>query len=87
MSRIVVQNSISCNFTESYKVLERGQVPLELNPAVRPVSFKENGDRKIEVQVHQAVKDLPGNMLFDRIIKNVYTIENGLIKSIEIKKP
>jgi len=59
----------------------------ELNPMVKPISFKENEKGKIEVEVHQVVKDIPGNMLFDGIVKHVYSIENGLIKSMEIEKP
>ena len=58
----------------------------ELNPVVKPVSFKENEDGKTEVAVHQVVKDMTGNLLFDGIVKHVYFIENGLIKSMEIEK-
>jgi len=59
----------------------------ELNPNVQPVGFKERQDGQIEVEVHQIVKDLQGNVLFNGIVKHVYTIEEGLIKNMEIEKP
>ncbi len=59
----------------------------ELDPNVDPVAFKEKQDGQIEVEVHQIAKDLKGNVLFDGVVKHVYTIENGLIKNMEIEKP
>ena len=59
----------------------------ELNPRVEPVAFKEKQDEQIEVEVHQTAKDQQGNVLFDGIVKHIYTIENGLIKNMEIEKP
>ena len=58
----------------------------EINPNVTPVSFKENESGQTEVEVQQVVKDRQGNILFDGRIMHVYTIEDGLIKSMEIKK-
>ena len=58
----------------------------EVNPNVEPVSFKENAKGEIEVKVHQVVRDLRGNILADDILKHVYIIENGLIKSMKIEK-
>ena len=57
----------------------------ELNPVVTPISFKENENGKTEVEVHQLVKDMKGNILFDGIIRHVYNLENGLIKNMEIE--
>lgn len=59
----------------------------EVDPHVEPVGFKEKPDGRIEVEVHQIAKDLQGNVLFDGIIQHIYTIENGLIKNMEIEKP
>ena len=59
----------------------------ELDPTVEPVGFKERPDGQIEVDVHQIAKDLQGNILFDGKVKHIYTIENGLIKNMEIEKP
>ena len=59
----------------------------EINPIVKPVSFKENPDGQIEVQVHQIVKDLSGNILFDGIVNHIYTFNNEKVKRMEILKP
>ena len=37
----------------------------ELNPKVEPVKFSEKPGGQLEVEVHQLVKDLQGNILFD----------------------
>lgn len=58
----------------------------ELDPNVEPVDFKEKQNNKVEVTVHQVVKDRDGKVLFDGIVKHVYTIEKDLIKSMEIEK-
>jgi len=58
----------------------------EVNPNVEPVSFKENEKDEIEVEVHQVVEDMKGNILADEMAKHVYIIEDDLIKSMEIKK-
>lgn len=58
----------------------------ELDPYVYPVSVKEREDGKVEVLVHQVVKDIKGNLLFDGMVKHIYVIENNLIKSMDIEK-
>ena len=57
----------------------------ELNPNVQPVSFKKNAKGEIEVEVHQVVKDMKGNILADDVVKHVYVIEDDLIRSMEIE--
>ena len=59
----------------------------ELDPHVDPVALKERPNGQIEVNVHQVVKDLQGKTLFDGMVKHIYALENGLIKSMEIEKP
>lgn len=59
----------------------------EIDPNVQPVSLEENESGQIEVTVHQVARDMQGNVLFDGIVKHIYTIGNGLIKSMEIEKP
>lgn len=56
----------------------------EIDPEVKPVSFKEKNDGKIEVEVHQIAKDMQGNILFDGMVKHVYTLDKDKIKSMEI---
>jgi nuclear transport factor 2 (NTF2) superfamily protein len=58
----------------------------EINPHVEPISFKEREDGRIEVKVHQVVKDLQGKLLADGTIKHVYAIEDNLITSMEIEE-
>ena len=59
----------------------------EINPNVTPISMEENESGQIVVKVHQVAKDMQGNVLFDGIVKHIYTIYDGLIKSMEIEKP
>ena len=59
----------------------------ELDPNVDPVGITEKDDGQIEVEVHQVVKDRQGSVLFDGVVRHLYTIENGLIKNMEIGKP
>jgi hypothetical protein len=57
----------------------------EINPNVEPVGFKERQNGSLEVEVHQKVKDLQGNSMFDGTVKHIYTIEDGLIKTMDIE--
>ena len=57
----------------------------EINPNVEPAGFTERQNGSLEVEVHQKVKDLPGNVIFDGIVKHIYTFENGLIKTMDIE--
>ena len=57
----------------------------EINPRVAPVGFSERDNGSLEVSVHQNVKDLQGNPVFDGMVKHVYTFENGLIKTMDIE--
>jgi hypothetical protein len=58
----------------------------ELNPTVEPTGFIERPNGSLEVAVYQKVKDLGGSILFDGIVKHIYTFEDGLIKSMDIEK-
>jgi hypothetical protein len=57
----------------------------EINPIVNPVGFNERTNESLEIVVHQKVKDLQGNSIFDGTVKHIYTFENGLIKSMDIE--
>ncbi len=58
----------------------------EIDPNVTPISFKEREDGRTEVKVHQVVKDMDGKLLLDGIVKHIYSIDDGLIKSMEIEE-
>ncbi|MGY3211441.1 nuclear transport factor 2 family protein [Mucilaginibacter sp. HD30] len=57
----------------------------EINPLVKPqaITVRENG--KVEVLVHQLVKDLEGNVLFDGDVKHVYEVKDDLLFQMDIE--
>jgi len=57
----------------------------EINPTVEPIGFNERQDGILEVTVHQIVKDLQGNLLFDGTVKHIYTIEDDLLRRMDIE--
>lgn len=57
----------------------------EINPKVNPVGFIERDNGSLEVKVQQNVKDLQGGLIFDGLVKHVYTFENELIKTMDIE--
>ena len=58
----------------------------EINPNVEPIGFDKRQNGSLEVEVHQKVKDLQGNLMFDGMVKHIYTFEDGLIKTMDIEK-
>jgi hypothetical protein len=56
-----------------------------IDPHVEPVQFELEEDGRINVTVHQVVHDSEGKLLVDQLIHHIYTIENRLIKKMEIK--
>jgi hypothetical protein len=58
----------------------------ELDPYVEPTAFNELPDGRLEVKVHQIVKDVQGNLLVDGIVKHVYTFRGDLITTMEIEE-
>ena len=57
-----------------------------INPQVDPVSFIEDEAGRITVNVHQVVRELSGKVLLDRMVKHVYTLNDGLIQSMDIRE-
>ena len=57
-----------------------------IDPHVEPVQFNREEDGRINITVHQVVHDMNGNLLIDHVIHHIYTIQDGLIKSMEIIK-
>lgn len=55
-----------------------------IDPSVEPMRFTPTGDGRVDVEVHQVVRDLDGNLLKDHIVRHIYAFEDGLIKSMEI---
>ena len=57
-----------------------------LDPVVTPVGFRADEAGRIAVDVHAVVHDRDGKLLADETIQHVYTMESGLIRSMEIRK-
>jgi len=54
-----------------------------INPQLEIVRA-ETGDNRAVVTVHQIVKDLDGNLLADKTVEHIFTLEDGLIKIFEV---
>ncbi len=58
----------------------------EIDPHVVPTSVKQQDDGRIDVEVHQLVKDMNGNELMNGRIKHIYTFLDGLITKMQIEE-
>jgi hypothetical protein len=56
-----------------------------INPNVQPLAFKERQDGTFEITVHQKVKDLEGNIIFDGMVKHIYTLQDNLLRRMDIE--
>lgn len=57
-----------------------------VNPNVVPLAYRLEPDGRVALEVYQIVRDLQGQILVDRAIDHVYTIDRGKIKSMEIRE-
>jgi hypothetical protein len=55
-----------------------------INPQLEILKFEINDDRRAVVTVHQIVKDLSGNLLAEKTVRQIFTFQNGFIKTFEI---
>src|SRR2546428_3289000 len=58
-----------------------------IDPHVEPQRFGTDETGRIIVDVHQVVRDRTGNVLADQMVQHVYLMKDGLIRSMEIRKP
>ena len=56
-----------------------------IEPSVEPRCFTLTRDGRVDVEVHQVVRDLAGGIVKDEIVHHVYAFEDGLIKSMDIE--
>jgi SnoaL-like protein len=56
-----------------------------LDPHVEPIGFSSGPEGKINVEVHQVVRDLQGTLLVDKMVGHIFQIENGLITRFDIR--
>lgn len=54
------------------------------NPQLEILKSETDENGRIIVTVHQVVKDLEGNLLAERTVEQIFTVENDLIKIYEI---
>lgn len=57
----------------------------EIDPHVEPVQFTPTPDGRIQVTVHQLIKDKQGTVIFDGNVLHIYTIKDGLVRTMEIE--
>ncbi len=57
-----------------------------IDPHVEPRGFGTDESGRIIVDVHQVVRDRAGNVLADQMVRHVYLMQEGLIRSMEIRK-
>ena len=58
----------------------------ELDPHVEPTSIGERPDGRLEVAVHQVVKDKQGTLVFEGPVKHLYTLRDGLLQQLDIEQ-
>jgi len=56
----------------------------EIDPHVEPVAFHRQGAGQVLVDVHQIVRSLDGAVLADEHVGHKFTIEQGLIRAMEV---
>ena len=56
-----------------------------IDPHVKPVRFTTDATGQTVVDVHQIVRDLTGNVLSDQMVQHVYVIQDGVIRSMDIR--
>lgn len=57
----------------------------EINPHVEPIKIEERQEGTVEVTVHQKVKDLQDNLVFDGTVKHIYTLQDDLLRRMDIE--
>jgi len=57
-----------------------------IDPQVQPEAIRSLADGRIEVTVHQIVRDLAGKVLTDGHVRHVYTLRDGLVERMEVEE-
>jgi ketosteroid isomerase-like protein len=58
-----------------------------IDPHVEPLSFTTTDDGRVAVDVRQVVHDRDGTLLLEQRVQHVYRIEDGRVRSMEIRDP
>jgi carbonic anhydrase len=59
----------------------------EIDPSVEPVRVDVDPGGRTIVQVHQTVRTVDGSLIGRQLVQHVYTIEDGLVRRMEIMPP
>lgn len=57
----------------------------EFDPHVEPLAITEKDGGKTRVRVHQLVKSMEGNVLWDSEVFHVFTMKGGLIAAMDLE--
>jgi len=57
-----------------------------IDPRVQPTGFSSGAGGGTEVEVHQTVRDLQGNVVIDRMVGHIFRIEDGLVVRFDIRE-
>lgn len=57
-----------------------------IDPHVDPVKLNADGSGRVVVSVHQVVRELNGKIILDRMVEHIYSFEENLIRSMEIRE-
>jgi ketosteroid isomerase-like protein len=57
-----------------------------IDPHVQPTGFSAGANGTTEVEVHQTVRDLEGNLLADKSVGHIFRIEDGLVVRFDIRE-
>lgn len=57
-----------------------------IDPRVEPVRIEVDEAGLEVVNVHQVVRDLTGKVLLDRPVQHIYSMEDGLIRRMDIRE-
>jgi ketosteroid isomerase-like protein len=58
----------------------------EIDPAVEPVAFTEEGPDHVAVTVHQVVRGLDGELLSEGRVTHSYRIRDGLVQRMDVRQ-
>lgn len=56
-----------------------------VDPHVDPIKFQDGENGQIVTQVHQVVHDLAGNLLLDQGVQHIYSMQDDLIRRMDIR--
>jgi ketosteroid isomerase-like protein len=56
----------------------------EIDPHVEPVAVTQRDDGRVDVEVHQVVRNLDGDVIADSVVHHLYTFAVGAITNMEI---